>query len=321
MRIVLALGGNALLVRGERPDADTQLSRLAAVGAGLRALAAEHALIVTHGNGPQIGLLARESEADQALERPYPLDALGAQTQGLIGYWLLRELDLGHGTEPAGALVTRVEVDESDPAFGAPTKFIGPMLTETQAEELSKQRRWTIARDGLGWRRVVASPRPISIPELPVIADLLAGGSNVVCCGGGGIPVARGGDGRFHGVEAVVDKDLTASLLAVRLRADALVLLTDVDGLYADYGTDRATLMRNATAEDLRAQNFATGSMGPKVQAACEFAEQTGGSAAIGSLSDALRVVAGEAGTIICSTSKAAETADAQVDAAWAISS
>jgi carbamate kinase len=321
MRIVLALGGNALLVRGERPDADTQVNRLAAVGASLRALAEEHTLIVTHANGPQIGLLARESEADQALAHPYPLDALGAQTQGLIGYWLLRELDLGHGTEPAGALVTRVEVDESDPAFSAPTKFIGPMLTETQAEELSRQHSWTIARDGLGWRRVVPSPRPVAIPELPVIADLLAGGSSVVCCGGGGIPVARGADGRFHGVDAVVDKDLTASLLAVRLRADALVLLTHVDGLYADYGTDHASLIRNATAEELRTQNFATGSMGPKVQAACEFAEQTGRIAAIGSLRDACRVVAGEAGTIIRSTSKAAETADAQVDAAWAVSS
>jgi carbamate kinase len=321
MRIVLALGGNALLHRGEPADAENQIRRLAEIGSLLRTLAAEHELLITHGNGPQVGLLASETEADQALRSPYPLDALGAQTQGLIGYWLVRELNRGTADKPAAAVVTRVLVDPGDPAFATPTKFVGEIHTEDEARELSAEHGWTMAQDAVWWRRVVPSPAPVAIVELPAIADLLSAGNTVVCCGGGGIPVRRDGDGVMHGVAAVVDKDATSALLATQLKAEVLLLLTDVDAVYSEYGTDRGVAIRHATVEQLRALQFSPGSMGAKVQAACDFAEASGRTAAIGSMTDALRVLAGDAGTQIRSSSDAARRQEAAVDAAWATGS
>jgi carbamate kinase len=299
MRIVVALGGNALLQRGERPDADAQTGRLAAVGGALRSLAAEDDLVITHGNGPQVGLLAAESEADPILHSAYPLDAIGAQTQGLIGYWLLEELDRADTARATVAVITRVLVDAYDPAFSAPSKFVGPVYTERQARKLSARHGWPVGRDGDMWRRVVASPRPITVLELPAIADLLSSGNTVVCGGGGGVPVASDDDGVLRGVPAVIDKDHTAALLAIELRADRLVLLTDVDGVYVNFGTPHAELLRSATTEQLRSMTIAAGSMGPKVEAACSFAEATGATATIGSLADMIRVVSGEAGTAV----------------------
>jgi carbamate kinase len=317
MRIVLALGGKALLHRGERPDAETQIRRLADLGSMLRILAAEHELLITHGNGPQVELLASESTADSALRRPYPLDALNAQTQGLLGYWLVRELDRALGAKPAAALVTRVLVDRDDPAFAAPSKFVGESYGEGEAHALSSAYGWTMAaQDGLSWRRVVPAPVPVAIPELPAIADLLSAGSTAVCCGGGGIPVVRDADGVLHGVVAVVDTDLTSALLATQLGADVLVLLTDVDAVHSDHGTEHGIPIRHATAEQLRQLRFPAGSMGPKVQAACDFAEATGRIAAIGSISDALRVLAGKSGTQIHASSDAALRHETEVGAA-----
>ena len=319
MRIVVALGGNALLQRGERPDADAQTGRLAAVGGALRTLAAEHDLVITHGNGPQVGLLAAESEADPILRSPYPLDAVGAQTQGLIGYWLLEELDRADTARATVAVITRVLVDAYDPAFSAPSKFVGPVYTERQARKLSARHGWPVARDGDMWRRVVASPRPTAVLELPAIADLLSGGNTVVCGGGGGVPVASDDDGVLRGVPAVVDKDLTAALLAIELRADRLVLLTDVEGVYLNFGTPRAELLRSPTTEQLRSMTIAAGSMGPKVEAACAFAEATGATATIGSLADMIRVVAEEAGTSVHGTSVLAEAPGPPVGAPPAV--
>jgi carbamate kinase len=321
MRIVLALGGNALLHRGESADAENQVRRIAELGSLLRTLAAAHELLITHGNGPQVGLLATETEADKTLRDPYPLDALGAQTQGLIGYWLVRELDRGAASTPAAAVVTRVLVDPDDPAFASPTKFVGEIHSEDEARELSAEHGWTMTQDAVSWRRVVPSPAPVAILELPAIADLLSAGSTVVCCGGGGIPVRRDEDGLLHGVAAVVDKDSTSALLATQLKADVLLLLTDVDAVYSEYGTDRGVPIRHATVEQLRQLQFSAGSMGAKVQAACDFAEATGRTAAIGSMTDALRVLAGDAGTQIRSSSEAARRQEAAVDAAWATSS
>ena len=222
MRIVAALGGNALLERGEAPDAGIQQHHILRAVEALAPLSRAHDLVITHGNGPQVGLLALESDADPALTRGYPLDALGAQTQGMIGYWLAQALHNAVPTRDFAALVCQTIVNGDDPAFAKPAKFVGQGYERARAEQLAHERGWTIGRDGAAWRRVVPSPRPRQLVELPVIEHLLNSGIGVICAGGGGIPVCRGGDGLLHGVEAVVDKDLTAALLAHDLDADAL---------------------------------------------------------------------------------------------------
>lgn len=297
MRIVVALGGNALLHRGERPDAEPQRRNVLHAAEALVSLAGEHELIVTHGNGPQVGVLAMESAADPMLSRPFPLDPLGAETQGLIGYWLMQSL---HNVLPhrrVVALLTQCVVDCADPAFTHPTKFVGPTYDEAAARALATERNWVVAPDGDAWRRVVASPEPLEVVEESVIRTLTDNGVLVVCAGGGGVPVLRHADGTLEGVEAVIDKDLTAALLAERLGADALLLLTDVSAVETNYGHADSSPIAVATAEELRSFGFATGSMGPKVEAACRFADRTGGVAAIGSLTDAAAVLAGAAGT------------------------
>ena len=299
MRIVAALGGNALLERGEKPDSDIQESHIQHAVAALAPLARAHDLVITHGNGPQVGMLALESARDPALSRPYPFDVLGAQTQGMIGYWLARAL---HGVLPGratGCLICQTRVDPDDPAFGDPTKFVGPVYDEDKARDLAARRGWAVRRDGAAWRRVVPSPEPVQILELPLIRALLDTGAVVVCAGGGGIPVAADASGTLHGVEAVVDKDLTAALLARAVAADALLLLTEVGAVIDGFGTPGARPIRHATAGELRARSFPAGSMGPKVEACCRFVEATGQMAAIGSLDEPGALLRGEAGTIV----------------------
>jgi len=266
-------------------------------------------------------LLANESEHDSSLKRPYPLDALGAQTQGLLGYWLVRELDRDPGAKPAAALVTRVLVERDDVEFSAPSKFIGGVYSDREATELSEQHGRTMARDQNVWQRVVPSPHPVGIPELPAIADLLIGGNTIVCCGGGGIPVVRDRDGVLRGVTAVVDKDATSALLAAELLADVLLLLTDVDAVYANFGRPNAQAIKHAGADQLKHLKFPAGSMGPKVRAACDFAEVTGHRAAIGAISEAHAVLQGASGTQVLPSSDVAVRREAAVDAAWAIGS
>jgi carbamate kinase len=293
MRIVVALGGNALLRRGEPAEAETQRAHVREVAAALAGIAAEHQLVLTHGNGPQVGLLALEADAYTAVA-PYPLDILGAESQGMIGYLLVQALQ-AHTDRDVVALLTQVVVDAGDHAFGHPTKPIGPVYSRTEAAQLAASLGWTVARDGDHFRRVVPSPQPMEIVELASIERLVDVGAVVVCAGGGGVPVVRR-DGSLVGVEAVVDKDSTAALLADEIGADRLVLLTDVPYVERDWRTCAAAPIRRATPAELRELRFASGSMAPKVEAACRFAE-AGGGAAIGALSDLTDVVAGTAGT------------------------
>jgi carbamate kinase len=296
MRIVVALGGNALLRRGERPDVAVQRANVRRAAQSVAALACEHDVVVTHGNGPQVGLLALQSETDPTVA-PYPLDVLGAESEGLIGYLVEQEVARLLTSRDVATLLTQVEVDPRDPAFGAPTKPIGPVYDAATAERLSRERGYTIAPDGAGFRRVVASPEPRAIRELRAIEILLGAGVLVVCAGGGGIPVVTMPDGGVRGVEAVIDKDLASALLARALGAHALLLLTDVSGVLD--GWPAGTPIRDTTPAELRARRFAAGSMGPKVEAACRFVEQGGTVAAIGALEDAPALLRGERGTIV----------------------
>ncbi|MET3983077.1 carbamate kinase [Streptomyces sp. PvR034] len=299
MRVVVALGGNALLKRGDRPDASVQLANVRRAVAALAPLAEEHELVVTHGNGPQVGVLALQSAADPALSCPYPFDVLGAETQGMIGYWLLQSLQNSLPGRQVCALINQTLVSVADPAFGDPTKFVGQVYDEPTAKRLAQERGWTVRRDGEHWRRVVPSPLPQRIVETRLIRQLLDQGAIAVCAGGGGVPVVRDEQGLLTGVEAVVDKDLTAALLAEALEADALLLLTDVPRVMRGYGTPRAREIRNSTPAALRAEEFPAGSMGPKVEAVCRFVELTGDMAAIGSLDEVVGILAGRAGTIV----------------------
>ena len=299
MLIVVALGGNALLRRGETPDADIQEEHIARAVQAIAPLAREHDLVVTHGNGPQVGQLALESARDPDLSHPFPFDALVAQTQGLIGYWLLQSLQNTLPGRSVVSLVTQTLVEEDDPAFAAPTKFVGPDYAEDEAQRLAEIWGWSIRPDGGAWRRVVASPEPRKVVEVDQVRTMVDDGAVVICAGGGGVPVAQNPEGRIHGVEAVVDKDLTSSLLARQLHADALLLLTDVPAVQLDYGTNRAQSLEHASPEVLRSYPFAAGSMGPKVEAACRFVEATQKPAAIGRLEDATRLFAGTAGTLV----------------------
>ena len=302
MRIVIALGGNALLERGDKPDAVIQHRHVRRAARSLAPLAADHQLIICHGNGPQVGLLAQESETDPALSLPYPLDVLGAQTQGMIGYWLVQELANAGVEKPVVALVTQTVVDADDPAFGRPTKFIGPGFARDQAEAAAARFGWTIAADGDRWRQVVPSPKPRRVVELPTIRALVDRDVVVVCGGGGGAPVTEAGDGRLTGTDAVVDKDLTAAHVALELGADRLLVLTDVPAVIRGYGTPRAEPIRSVDTDTLAALPFPAGSMGPKVDACVDFVRLSGRTAAIGALTDAAGVLAGRTGTTITRT-------------------
>ncbi|MFO0691268.1 MAG: carbamate kinase [Myxococcota bacterium] len=298
MRLVVALGGNALLRRHEPMTADRQRANVHRAAAALAPLARDHELVVTHGNGPQIGLLALQQTAATS---GFPLDVLGAQTEGMIGYLLEQALDeVLPKDRLVASLLTRMLVDADDPAFASPSKFVGPgYASEAEARSLEARQGWRFGRDGADWRRVVPSPRPRAILEERVIALLLERGVTVVCAGGGGIPVLRDAAGNEVGVEAVVDKDHASALLARTLGADGLLLLTDVPAVSLDYGRPTARAIRRATPAMLAGFEFPAGSMGPKVEAACAFVSQTGGFAAIGALEDAGEILAGRRGTRI----------------------
>jgi carbamate kinase len=300
MRILAALGGNALLRRGEPMTADTQRANVETAAASLAAIiAAGHQLVITHGNGPQVGLIALQAAAGPP-DGVYPLDILGAESEGMIGY--LIELAM-RNLLPEGALVacllTTTRVDADDPAFQHPTKPIGPVYDEAEAKGFAKTLGWSIAPDGPKWRRVVPSPEPLEILEAPVIAMLAERGVTVICAGGGGIPVIARTEGGLLGIEAVIDKDRASALLAVALKADRLLLLTDVDAVYSGFGKPDAKAIARIDAATIDSQDYPAGSMRPKVEAAAMFAKAGGGTAAIGRLQDGIAILDGTAGTII----------------------
>ncbi len=299
MRVVAALGGNALLKRGEPLTAEMQRANVKVAADALAPLTSANDLVVTHGNGPQVGLLALQTAALKPNEA-YPLDVLDAETEGMIGYLIEQELiNRLPETRRCVTLLTQIEVDPSDPAFAHPTKPIGPIYNAERARTLEKTRGWHMVRDGDHYRRAVPSPLPLRVLELPVIEFLLDARVVVICAGGGGIPVARRDDGGYVGMEAVIDKDRASSLLARGLGAEFLMMLTDVDAVRDDWGNPDARSIRRISADSISRFSFDPGSMGPKVEAACEFVRSGGAVAAIGALSDARAIVAGQAGTRI----------------------
>lgn len=299
MRIVIALGGNALLQRGEKPDAAIQLRHLHTAAQVLAPLAHQHDLLICHGNGPQVGMLALESENDSALTRPYPLDDLVAQTQGMIGYWLAQSLHNCGVAKSILSIVTQTEVDPADPSFTTPTKFVGSGYPREHAQAMAVKHGWSIAADGQQWRRVVASPEPKSIVEQRAIADLLAAGTVVICGGGGGAAVTANADGQLTGVEAVVDKDYVAAMLAIIVAADRLLVLTDVAAVMRDFGTPQAAPIAHLDLEQVATMTFPPGSMQPKIEACRRFVAATGHPASIGALTDTSALLTGTAGTTI----------------------
>ncbi|MBA4350695.1 MAG: carbamate kinase [Rhodobacter sp.] len=309
MRIVVALGGNALLKRGEPMTAEAQHTNVRIAALALADLARNHQIIVAHGNGPQVGLMALHA-ASFAPENPWPLDVLGAETEGMIGYLIEQELmnALPPGTDCA-TLLTRVEVDPKDPAFDQPTKPIGPVYSAEEAKLVRAEHRWSMVEEAKGGlRRVVPSPLPVAILNIAPIRLLVDAGVCVICAGGGGIPVMRGRDGKMEGIEAVIDKDRTAALLAQTLMADILLMLTDVEAVFRDWGGPDQTAIADISPDELAEISFAAGSMGPKITAAGDFVRAGGGMAGIGRLQDARAIVEGRAGTRVRIAHGASET-------------
>jgi len=299
MRIVIALGGNALLRRGEPLSAENQRDNVRSACVQIARIAPGKQLVIAHGNGPQVGLLALQNAAYGATDA-YPLDVLGAETEGMIGYMIEQELgNLLPFEVPFATLLTQVEVDPSDPAFQHPSKPIGPVYSKAEAKRLASEKGWSIAADGDQFRRVVASPRPMRIFEIRPIQWLLEKGTVVICAGGGGIPTVYDENRKLKGIEAVIDKDLCSALLAEQLDADLLVIATDVNAAFVDWGLASQKAIAQAHPDALEQLPFAAGSMGPKVQAACEFARHTGKVAVIGALEDIEGIVQGTAGTRI----------------------
>ncbi|WP_121626208.1 carbamate kinase [Poseidonibacter antarcticus] len=300
MLIVIALGGNALLKRGEPLTIENQRANTKIAAKSIaEVIAAGHKVIITHGNGPQVGLLALQG-ASYKPEEAYPLDVLGAETEGMIGYLIEQELENAlPSAHQVAMLLTQVEVDAKDPAFDNPSKPVGPIYSKEEAELLANKHAWTVASDGENYRRVVASPEPISIPDIPTIKILLKHDIIVICAGGGGIPIVRQENGKSIGIEAVIDKDKASALLAKKLGADMLLMLTDVDAVYKDWGTTKQRFIGKVTAKEISQMSLANGSMGPKVDAACDFVNSLKAKAGIGTLKDALDIIEGKTGTII----------------------
>jgi carbamate kinase len=297
---VIALGGNALLQRGQPMTAENQRANIRVAAECIAAIAPGNEIVVAHGNGPQVGLLALQAAAYHDVA-PYPLDVLGAQTDAMIGYVIEQELgNLLPAGQALATLLTMIEVDRDDPAFGHPTKPIGPVYDRATAERLRASSGWAIAPDGDKFRRVVASPKPKRIFEIRAIRSLVEQGTIVICAGGGGIPTMYDESGQLHGVEAVIDKDLASALLAEQLAADLLVIATDVDGVYTDWGSPHQTRLGRVTPDELAGLDLPAGSMGPKVEAACTFAHKSGKEAVIGSLAQITEIVDGAAGTRVC---------------------
>lgn len=297
MRIVVALGGNALLRRGEPMTAEAQRGNIKIACEQIARIASGNELVIAHGNGPQVGLLALQGAAYTDVSA-YPLDVLGAETEGMIGYMIEQELgNLLPVEVPLATLLTQVEVDLDDPAFQHPSKPIGPVYTADEAERLAKEKGWSIAPDGDKFRRVVASPRPKRIFEILPIKWLMEKGTIVICAGGGGIPTAYDENNKLHGVEAVIDKDLCSALLAEQLQADLLIIATDVDAAYVDWNGPNHKAIASAHPDVLDDMQFAAGSMGPKIEAACRYSRNTGKEAVIGALADIEEILQGAAGT------------------------
>ncbi|WP_429171040.1 carbamate kinase [Aeromonas rivipollensis] len=298
--VVVALGGNALLRRGEPLEADIQRKNIATAAKTIARIAEEYNVVLVHGNGPQVGLLALQNSAYTKVS-PYPLDVLGAESQGMIGYMLIQELKNLMPSRNVTALLTQVQVDPEDPAFANPTKFIGPVYEEAEARALAAEKQWSVKADGKFFRRVVPSPLPQRIVEGDAIETLIAQGHLIICTGGGGIPVTWDGQ-CLTGIEAVIDKDMSAAYLARQIKADALLILTDADAVYLDWGKPTQHPLRVTSPDELAGVKFDAGSMGPKVEASCEFVKATGGMVGIGSLEDGLAILKGGAGTNIVAT-------------------
>ena len=302
MRLVIALGGNALLKRGEPLSAANQLRNMATAAEGLARVCAGNEVAIVHGNGPQVGLLALEAALYTDVP-PYPFDILGAESQGMIGYIIAQSMRAAMPRRDVVALITQTLVDANDPAFRHPTKPIGPIYTEAQVAALRTRCDWHFGLDGKHIRRVVASPEPLTIIEVDAIEHLVSAGVLTICTGGGGIPVTldvmAAHEATVKGAEAVIDKDLGAAVLAIKLKADHLIILTDVDGIYADWGQPQQKLIRSIGVAELQSMKFAVGSMAPKVAAACRFVSETGEPVSIGNLQAAEAVMAGAAGTLV----------------------
>lgn len=299
--LVVALGGNALLKRGEPLEADIQRKNIELAARTIAQLTRQWRVVLVHGNGPQVGLLALQNSA-YANVTPYPLDILGAESQGMIGYMLQQALKNHLPEREISVLLTQVEVDANDPAFLNPTKYIGPIYDEAQSRALQAEKGWVFKAGGNAFRRVVPSPQPKRIVENDAIRALISRDHLVICNGGGGVPVVEKADG-YHGIEAVIDKDLSAALLASQIHADALLILTDADAVYLDWGKPTQRPLAQVTPELLREMQFDAGSMGPKVTACAEFVSHCRGIAGIGSLADGQAILAGEKGTLIrCET-------------------
>jgi len=299
MRVVVALGGNALLRRGQALNAENQRDNIRVAARHLASVHENHELVIAHGNGPQVGLLALMDAAYTAVD-PYPLDVLGAETVGMIGYMIEQELgNIIAFEDHIVTVLTQILVDPADAAFKKPTKHVGPIYDKPEAERLQSEKGWTMAPDGKHFRRVVPSPAPQRIIEMNVIRMLVENGITVICAGGGGIPVAYDDNRKLFGVEAVIDKDLASGLLAKGLDASMFVMLSDVANVYADFGTKNQRPIKAAHPDALEVMNFASGSMGPKVLGACQFVRETGNNSAIGQLSDLKKIMDGEAGTLI----------------------
>ena len=307
MRILVALGGNALLRRGEPMTAEAQRANVQTAAVALAAIHPGNQLVITHGNGPQVGLLALQGAAYRP-DEAFPLDVLGAQTEGMIGYMIEQELgNILPFEVPFATILTMVEVDRDDPAFKNPTKFIGPVYSETEAQRLKGEKGWAMKKDGDKWRRVVASPIPKQIFEVRPMKWLLDNGTVVIAAGGGGIPTVYEPGRKLRGIEAVIDKDFCSELLARQLDADFFIMATDADAVFLDWGKPTAKAFRRANPSAIREFPFPAGSMGPKVEAACQFAEKTGKRAAIGALKDLSAILRGEAGTTVSTSAHGIE--------------
>ena len=299
MRLVVAVGGNALLQRGQALSAENQRGNVRVAAAQLAEVHENHKLVIAHGNGPQVGLLALMDAAYTAVD-PYPLDVLGAETVGMIGYMIEQELgNIIPYEDHIVTILTQILVDPDDPAFQKPTKPVGPIYDKQEAERLQAEKGWSMAPDGEHFRRVVPSPKPQRIIEMDAIRMLVENGVVVICAGGGGIPTAYDENKKLYGVEAVIDKDLASGLLADGLDADMFVMLTDVPNVYVDYGAPSQKTITAAHPDALESMDFAAGSMGPKILGACKFVRETGKKSAIGRLSDLSKIMEGEAGTMI----------------------
>ncbi|MCX8639863.1 carbamate kinase [Gilliamella sp. B3172] len=295
--IVIALGGNAISKRNESLTIENQYRNIHATTKLIAKLAGKYRLVIVHGNGPQVGLLALQNAAYQAVPA-YPLDILVAQTQGMLGYMIGQSLQQQETVKQVVTLLTQVEVASDDPAFSNPTKFIGPVYDPKDQQHLQSQYGWTFKADGKAIRRVVPSPKPQKILEIDTIKKLLADDNIVICNGGGGIPVIKQKTG-YTGVEAVIDKDHSAAQLAIQLKADHLMILTDADAVYENWGTQAQTALRHVNTERLKPLAIDDGAIGPKVKSVIEFVNNTGNKAYIGNLTDIESLLAGIKGTIV----------------------